>query len=183
MISESRIKFYPLQINDAFAIVFKTVIDERGTLTRIWEENSVLDKFELRQASIVRNLSSGTLRGLHFQAEPYSESKIIQCAFGKAFDVVVDLRKNSTTYMQHIGIEIGPNCEYQGLFIPQSCAHGYLTLDPDSTLIYFMNNSYSPKHSLGVRWDDPKLDIKWPSHPSIISESDSKLPYSSDLEF
>jgi dTDP-4-dehydrorhamnose 3,5-epimerase len=176
MSSESRIDFSPLQIKDSLAIMFKTVIDERGTLTRIWEENSVLNKFKLRQASIVNNLTSGTLRGLHFQDEPYSESKVIQCVYGKVFDVIVDLRKNSVTYKKHLGIEIGPNCEYQGLFVPQGCAHGYLTLEHNSTLIYFMNNSYSPRHTLGIRWDDSTLDIKWPFKPTLVSQQDLQWP-------
>lgn len=176
MSSESRIDFSPLQIKDSLAIMLKTVIDKRGTLTRIWEENSVLNEFKLRQASIVNNLTSGTLRGLHFQDEPYSESKVIQCVYGKVFDVIVDLRKNSATYKKHLGIEIGPNCEYQGLFVPQGCAHGYLTLEHNSTLIYFMNNSYSPRHTLGIRWDDSKLDIKWPFKPTLVSQQDLKWP-------
>ncbi len=176
MSSESRIDFSPLQIKDSLAIMLKTVIDERGTLTRIWEENSVLNEFKLRQASIVNNLTSGTLRGLHFQDEPYSESKVIQCVYGKVFDVIVDLRKNSATYKKHLGIEIGPKCEFQGLFVPQGCAHGYLTLEHNSTLIYFMNNSYSPRHTLGIRWDDSTLDIKWPFKPTLVSQQDLKWP-------
>lgn len=172
MSSESRIDFSPLRIKDSLAITFKTFIDERGTLTRIWEENSFLNEFELRQASIVNNLTSGTLRGLHFQEEPYSESKVIQCVYGKVFDVIVDLRENSATYKKHLGIEIGPNCKYQGLFVPPGCAHGYLTLEPNSTLIYFMDNSYSPTHTLGIRWDDSTLDIKWPSKPMLVSQQD-----------
>jgi len=176
MSSESRIDFSTMQIKDSLAIRFKTVVDERGTLTRIWEENSVLNKFKLRQASVVNNLTSGTLRGLHFQDEPYSESKVIQCVYGKVFDVIVDLRKNSATYKKYLGIEIGPNCEYQGLFIPQGCAHGYLTLENNSTLIYFMDNSYSPLHTLGVRWDSSTLNIKWPSKPRVISQQDLQWP-------
>ena len=174
--SKSRINFSPLQIKDSSAIMLKTVVDERGTLTRIWEDNSVLNEFKLRQASIVNNPKLGTLRGLHFQDEPYSESKVIQCVYGKVFDVIVDLRKNSTTYKKYLGIEIGPNCEYQGLFVPQGCAHGYLTLEPNSTLIYFMNNSYSPLHTLGIRWDDLTLDIKWPVKPTLISQQDLQWP-------
>jgi dTDP-4-dehydrorhamnose 3,5-epimerase len=183
MNSESRIDFSPLQIKDSQAIILNTFTDERGTLTRIWEENLVLNKFALRQASIVNNPSCGTLRGLHFQDEPYSESKVIQCVYGKVFDVIVDLRKNSDTYKKHLSLEIGPNCEYQGVLIPRGCAHGYLTLEPNSTLIYFMNNSYSRLHTLGIRWDDTTIDIKWPCYPKIVSEADSELPYFSDLEF
>jgi len=173
---ESRIDFSPLQIKDSSAIILKTFIDERGSLTRIWEENLVLDRFELRQASIVNNPTSGTLRGLHFQDEPYSETKVIQCVYGKVFDVIVDLRKNSATYKKYLGIEIGPNCEYQGLFVPQGCAHGYLTLEHNSTLIYFMDNSYSPLHTLGVRWDSSTLNIKWPFKPRVISQQDLQWP-------
>lgn len=176
MNDESRINFSPLQIKDSFAIKHQTILDERGTLTRIWEDNLVLNNFELREASIVTNLSSGTLRGLHFQDEPYSESKIIQCVQGKVFDVIVDLRKKSETYMKHLSVEIGPNSHYQGLFVPQGCAHGYLTLESNSTLIYFMNNFYSPLHKMGIRWDDSILNIDWPISPRLISQQDLQWP-------
>ena len=124
MDNEPRIKFTSLQILDSSALTLETILDNRGSLSRIWEENSVLKKFNLSQASIVNNPVMGTLRGLHYQSEPYSENKVIQCVSGKAFDVILDLRKDSSTYKKLLEIEIGPECLYQGLFVPSGCAHG-----------------------------------------------------------
>jgi dTDP-4-dehydrorhamnose 3,5-epimerase len=176
MSTESRIKFTSLQIQDSLAITLGSILDNRGSLTRIWEENSVLKAFKLNQASIVSNPVTGTLRGLHYQSAPYSESKLIQCVSGKVFDVILDLRKESATYKKHIEIEIGPGCAYQGLFVPAGCAHGYLTLEPNSTLIYFMDKAYSPENSKGIRWNDSRLLINWPCKPTLVSQQDLQWP-------
>ena len=106
----------------------------------------------------------------------HSETKIIQCIGGKVFDVIVDLRKESNTYFKHTSLEIGPSSEYQGLVVPSGCAHGYMTLEANSTLIYFMDNVYSAESSCGVLWDDPSLKIEWPSKPSVISKQDLEWP-------
>ena len=90
--------------------------------------------------------------------------------------MILDLRKDSSTYKKLLEIEIGPECLYQGLFVPAGCAHGYLTLESDSTLIYFMDNVYSPKHSQGIRWNDSKLLINWPFEPILVSEQDLQWP-------
>ena len=137
------IKSVPLKIEGSFGLVSKSVSDIRGTLTRIWENSLISTEFRLKQASIVGNPISFTLRGLHYQKFPFSETKIIQCISGKAFDVILDLRKESNTYGEHITLEIGPGSEYQGLVVPSGCAHGYMTLEANSTLIYFMDNTYS----------------------------------------
>jgi len=176
MSTESRIKFTSLQIQDSLAITLGFILDNRGSLTRIWEENSVLKAFKLNQASIVSNPVTGTLRGLHYQSAPYSESKLIQCVSGKVFDVILDLRKESATYKKHIEIEIGPGCAYQGLFVPAGCAHGYLTLEPNSSLIYFMDKAYSPENSKGIRWNDSRLLINWPCKPTLVSQQDLQWP-------
>jgi dTDP-4-dehydrorhamnose 3,5-epimerase len=171
-----RMNFTSLEIQNSLAVTLGTKLDDRGSLTRIWEANSVLKAFKLDQASIVNNPVTGTLRGLHYQSEPYSENKFIQCVSGKVFDVILDLRKDSITYKKHIGIEIGFGCAYQGLFVPAGCAHGYLTLELNSTLIYFMDKAYSPENSKGVRWNDPKLLINWPRKPTLVSQQDLQWP-------
>ena len=173
---QSHISFTELQIQGVFAINLSTLDDERGSLARIWDMSPELGGFALRQASIVSNKVLGTLRGLHYQRHPYWESKVIQCIYGKVFDVIVDLRKDSQTYRNYIEIEMGPNSTYQGVFIPQGFAHGYLTLEPKSTLIYFMDKDYSSEHVGGIRWDDPALDIKWPLTPTVISRQDLNWP-------
>ena len=166
----------PLKIDGSFGLVSNSVADVRGALTRIWENSLIPTGFSLKQASIVTNPTSLTLRGLHYQKFPYSETKIIQCISGKAFDVILDLRKESNTYGKHTTLEIGPDSEYQGLVVPSGCAHGYITLEVNSTLIYFMDNIYSNENSSGVLWNDPRLEIEWPFKPVVISKQDLEWP-------
>ena len=173
--------FGPLQIKDAFGLTAPEVSDERGSLVRIWDSVALPQNFGLVQSSIVTNPSIGTLRGLHFQVEPYSESKLIICVSGKVFDVLLDLRVGSETFCEHIEIEIGPNCTFQGILIPPGFAHGYLTLEANSNLIYFMDKAYSKSHAIGVNWNDPDLMINWPIFPKLVSQRDTLLPYLNDF--
>ena len=171
----------PLKIDGSFGLVSKSVSDDRGTLTRVWENTLISTEFNLKQASIVVNPTSLTLRGLHYQKFSYSETKIIQCISGKVFDVILDLRKESYTYGEHFNLEIGPSSKYQGLVIPSGCAHGYMTLEDNSTLIYFMDNIYSAENSYGILWNDPNLEIKWPQKPVFVSENDLAWPLFNEL--
>ena len=169
-------EFVSLEIEGAFGIIEEPHSDSRGSLTRVWDSNSFLVGFNLKQTSIVSNPVKGTLRGLHYQDEPFSENKVIECVSGKVFDVIVDLRIDSHTYGEHLEVTIGPYEEYLGLFVPAGCAHGYLTIEPNSSLLYFMDKEYSSAHSQGLPWNDPKLSINWPSTPALISERDSNWP-------
>jgi dTDP-4-dehydrorhamnose 3,5-epimerase len=165
-----------LKIDGSFGLISQPVSDVRGTLIRIWENSLIPSEFKLKQASIVSNPTSFTLRGLHYQKTPFSETKIIQCTSGKVFDVILDLRKKSSTYGEYITVEIGPSCEYQGLVVPAGCAHGYITLESNSTLIYFMDTLYSAENSCGILWNDPNLKINWPREPIFVSDKDSAWP-------
>lgn len=169
-------EFIPLEIEGAFGIIEEPQLDSRGSLTRIWDSNSLLGEFKINQSSIVTNPKLGTLRGIHFQSEPFSESKVIECVSGKVFDVIVDLRGGSSTYGRHLEVVIGPTETYLGLVVPSGCAHGYQTLDENSTLVYFMDREYSSENSHGINWNDPTLSINWPLVPSLVSERDSKWP-------
>ena len=169
-------EFIPLQIDGLYGIIEETKSDLRGTLTRVWESHSILEGFNLTQTTIVTNPTKGTLRGIHYQSEPFSENKIVECISGKVFDVVVDLRKNSITHGRHFAVEIGPLETYLGLLIPAGCAHGYLTLEMSSTLVYFMDREYSVENSNGLLWCDPTLSITWPGNPVLISEQDLNWP-------
>lgn len=172
-------EFTPLEIEGAFGISEKSYFDQRGSLTRIWDADSVLRNFNLVQSSIVTNPASGTLRGLHYQAEPFSENKVVECVSGKVFDVIFDMRKNSKTYRKHLTIVIGPSEPNIGLLVPAGCAHGYLTLQPHSTMLYFMDNVYSMEHSRGIPWNDNALAVKWPFSPLLLSEQDASWPITS----
>jgi dTDP-4-dehydrorhamnose 3,5-epimerase len=169
-------KITALEIQNCSAFTSELISDSRGSLSRIWEENSIFSAFETIEASIVSNPTLGTLRGLHFQSGPHAENKIVQCIGGKAFDVVLDIRKESETYRKYVGLEIGPKSRFQGLFVPAGCAHGYLTLEPDTSLIYFMDKAYSPEASNGIRWDDPNWMIRWPIKPFLVSQQDLDWP-------
>ena len=169
-------EFIPLKIEGVFGIIEHPQLDSRGSLTRLWDSNSVLSEFKLNQSSIVTNPKSGTLRGLHYQSEPFSESKVVACVSGKVFDVIVDIREGSSTYGKHLEIVLGPTETYLGLFVPPGCAHGYQTLEENSTLIYFMDREHSSENSHGINWNDPTFSINWPRVPSLVSERDSKWP-------
>jgi dTDP-4-dehydrorhamnose 3,5-epimerase len=176
METASDLEFFKLRIPDVIAIKVKKKVDSRGSLTRIWDSQGELSNFKILQASIVTNSNSGILRGLHYQETPFSESKVIQCTEGKIFDVVVDLRRDSPSYGTHVSLEIGPSSVYQGVFVPTGFAHGYLTLDSKSTLVYFMDNVYSTNHKNGLIWHDRTLAINWPMQPTLVSDQDSKWP-------
>ncbi len=167
-------KFVPLAIDGVFGITSESNMDSRGFFVRVWDRDSLLKNFNLIQSSFVLNPQKNTLRGLHFQRFPYSENKIVQCVSGKVFDVIVDLREESDTFREHLEVILGPDENFIGVLIPIGCAHGYLTLEENTSLIYFMDKEYFPESAQGLLWNDPLLSIRWPNHPKLISERDSK---------
>jgi dTDP-4-dehydrorhamnose 3,5-epimerase len=164
--------FEPLDIDGALGICGTVNHDFRGSFVRTWDIDSAMSAFKIKQASFTLNPKAGTLRGLHYQREPFAENKLVYSPSGKIFDVILDLRESSPTFEKHLSFEVGPNCKYIGLYIPAGCAHGYLTLEPNSALVYYMDKEYSKKHSSGVLWNDPRYGIPWPSSPLHISEAD-----------
>lgn len=176
LMTQNRININLFGNDSVFLLQVDVKEDERGRFIRVWESNNVFDNFNLIQASIVTNPIAGTLRGLHYQSEPYAETKIIQCTSGKIFDVIVDLRRSSKTRFKYTSIELGPECEFQGLIVPKGYAHGYITLKPNSSIIYFMDAPFSAEHARGLRWNDPKLNILWPIEPTQVSKLDTSWP-------
>ena len=168
--------FAPLGFDGVFGISTSLFEDDRGSLIRVWEEESLLQSFNLRQASFVANPAERTLRGLHYQKGSFTERKLIICLTGKVFDVAVDLRAGSKTYGQHIELSLGRDCKFQGILIPAEFAHGYLTLEKDSNLLYFMDELYSHENAVGINWKSPALGINWPFSPVLISERDQNWP-------
>jgi len=168
------VEFIPLAIDGVFGIVSEPNIDSRGFLVRVWDKDSPMGNFNLVQSSFVFNPQKNTLRGLHYQSSPHSENKVVQCVSGKVFDVIVDLREKSDTFREHLEFSLGPNETFIGVLIPVGCAHGYLTLESNTSLIYFMDKEYFPESAEGLLWNDPLLAINWPTHPDLISERDSK---------
>jgi dTDP-4-dehydrorhamnose 3,5-epimerase len=151
--------------------------DFRGSFARLSCTATVAAQgiaFWSRQTSISRSVRCGTLRGLHFQAAPAEETKIIHCVVGAVFDVVLDLRSESPMFRKAFTMEM--RAEGPGLLVPPGCAHGLLTLTDDAVVLYQMDRDYDPDRARGVRWNDRAFAIDWPSAPVVISDRDATWP-------
>lgn len=149
--------------------------DERGFFARTWCLNEFTEQglvSNLAQSSISFNVKKGTLRGMHYQIEPYSETKVVRCTMGAIFDVVIDLRTDSATYLKWLGVELSAE-NHLSLYIPVGFAHGFQTLIDSTEVYYMISEFYHPECTRGLRWDDPAIGIKWPSKPVVILEKDS----------
>ncbi|RCS58215.1 dTDP-4-dehydrorhamnose 3,5-epimerase family protein [Parvibium lacunae] len=166
----------PLPLTGAWKIQRKRRHDERGSLTRLYSDSffaSLGWVGSIVQINHSVNTQAGTLRGLHFQLAPYSEFKYVLCLRGNVFDVVVDLRSKSPTFLQHCAIDLEDD---QGVLIPPGCAHGFQTRVDGSELIYLHNQPYQPDAERGLHYADPQLQIAWPLPISQISERDQQHP-------
>jgi dTDP-4-dehydrorhamnose 3,5-epimerase len=130
---------------------------------------------KIAQCNISFNEKAGTLRGLHFQAEPHGEAKLVRCTHGAIYDVAVDIRPDSNTYLKWYGVELTSD-NRRMMFIPKGFAHGFQTLMDRSEVLYLMFEMYHPESGRGLRWDDPKLGISWPLANYIISDKDRRYP-------
>ncbi|MDR1696336.1 MAG: dTDP-4-dehydrorhamnose 3,5-epimerase [Endomicrobium sp.] len=164
-----------LSIKGAFLIEMEAFIDERGSFARQFcrkELSAYGLGFDIKQCNISNNYKAGVLRGLHYQKQPYPEIKIVSCVKGSCFDVIVDLRKDSPTYLKWVSVELS---EYNNkmLYIPHECAHGFQTLEDNTALYYQLSAYHMPDYYAGIRWNDPKIGIKWPEcRNRIINERD-----------
>ncbi len=175
---QSGMIFQPTTIQGVFNIRLNPHHDERGFFARTWCQKEFeaqgLDA-RLVQCSISFNLRKGTLRGMHYQAEPCAEVKVVRCTRGAACDVVLDLRAESKTYKQWAAFMLTSENRHM-VYIPQGCAHGFLTLADETELLYQMSEFYSPASARGVRWNDPAFQIVWPGVVEVISERDRSYP-------
>lgn len=156
--------FKELSIKDAFLIELDEHSDERGSFARYFckkEFKKAGIDFDVKQTSISKNYKKGVLRGLHYQKEPYKEIKLVSCIRGSIFDVVVDLRKDSPTYLKWISVEITEK-NNKMLCIPPMCAHGFQTLEENTIILYQISEYFHPEYYDGIRWNDPKIAIQWP---------------------
>lgn len=152
--------------------------DERGGFARLHcpdEFAAAGHPFVPAQTSLSRNPHMGTLRGLHYQPAPHAETKLVRCVRGRIFDVAVDLRPDSPTHRHWTAAELSAQ-NVRALLVPEGVAHGFLTLEPDSEVIYQIAPEYRPGHEAGVRWDDPAFAIAWPATPQVISPRDAGYP-------
>lgn len=152
--------------------------DERGFFARSWCQQEFKQQGlnpHLVQCSISFNPRKGTLRGMHYQIAPYAETKVVRCTKGSIYDVVIDLRTQSPTFRDWIGVTLTA-AHRDMVYIPEGCAHGFLTLEDESEVFYQMSEFYYPESARGVRWDDPAFRICWPAEPQLISDRDRSIP-------
>ncbi|MHB8246189.1 MAG: dTDP-4-dehydrorhamnose 3,5-epimerase [Acidimicrobiales bacterium] len=174
------ITFKPTLLPSVVMVDPEPVIDARGRFGRTYCLREFRDAglaFTPVQSSSSFNLRRGTLRGLHYQATPHAEAKLVRCTMGAAFDVAVDVRPRSPTFGRWVGVELSAS-NRRGLFIPEGFAHGFQTLVDDTELLYLMSDFYDPESQRGVRWDDPAIGVKWPpAAERVVSRRDQTLPY------
>ena len=170
--------FEPLPIAGAFKIVSEPHRDERGFFARLYcPEEFAAHEIALTpvQINLSANLRRGTLRGLHYQAPPEAEAKLVHVVSGRAFDAIVDLRSDSPSFRRWAGVELIAQTP-AAVFVPEWCAHGFLTLEDETSILYQMSRIFIPGHDRGIRWNDPAFAIAWPEKPAVISERDASYP-------
>jgi dTDP-4-dehydrorhamnose 3,5-epimerase len=172
-------KFIQAPFEGAYIIEMEPFLDERGFFVRTFCQEEFAEigfKKQIVQINHSLTRQKGTIRGLHYQLPPASETKIIRCIQGAVFDVMVDIRANSPTFMQWYGIELSKDNMRMG-YIPEGFAHGFQTLTNDAEMIYYHTEFYNPEHERGLRPDDPALMIKWPLPMSAISPKDDSYSF------
>ena len=167
-------------IHSVFELLSQPFVDTRGAFLNAFraQDEAFLASWGDRGVALVnlsRNEVVGTIRGLHLQAEPHSEAKLVRCLKGRVWDVAVDLRRDSITFGQWHAAELSPEGG-NALLIPEGCAHGFQVLEPGSELVYLHSGSWVREAETGVRFDDPQLAIAWPLSPTELSERDLRLP-------
>lgn len=174
-------KFIKTRLNGAYLIELEPKEDDRGFFARSFCKDELLKAgldFHVVQASQSLTFKRGTIRGLHFQGPPKEEDRIVQCIVGKIYDVVLDLRRDSSTFGQWFAEELsGDNGKM--IYVPRGFAHGFQTLVDNSRVQYFMSEFYSREHALGIRFNDPLFNIKWPIKNPIVSQKDKNWPLAS----
>jgi dTDP-4-dehydrorhamnose 3,5-epimerase len=166
------------RVRGAFVVELEPASDERGFFARTFSAEEFAGRgltAAVAECSVSFNPVRFTLRGLHYQRRPYEEAKLVRCPRGAIFDVVADLRPGSETYLAWDSAELTAENRH-ALYVPEGCAHGFLTLADDSEVHYQISQSYVPDAAAGVRWDDPLLGIDWPAEPAAISARDASFP-------
>lgn len=167
-------KIIKTKLNNVFIIQKDSFEDKRGSFQRIFCRNSLKKLgISIKQTNVSISNNKGTIRGLHYQVSPNSEDKLVYCAQGEIFDVAVDIRKKSKTYMKYVSIKLKPNCGKM-LLVGKGCAHGFLTLKDNSVVVYNSTSNYEPTSERTLFWKSKQVKIKWPKFKKyIVSEKDS----------
>lgn len=170
--------FTETSLAGAFHIDIRKLEDPRGFFARTFCQKEFIEhglNTRVAQCNVSYNIKKGTWRGLHLQVSPYQEAKLVQCISGAIYDVIVDLRPKSPTYMKHLGVTLRAE-EYQMLYVPEGFAHGFLTLTDHVNVFYQISEFYAPEYARGFRWDDPAFGIALPEEVKVISERDARYP-------
>jgi dTDP-4-dehydrorhamnose 3,5-epimerase len=170
--------FKETKLKGSFVIEIERLEDQRGFFARWWckrefESQNLVSR--LVQANISFNEKRATLRGMHYQISPYEETKVVRCTRGSVYDVIVDLRPDSSTHKQWLGVKLTGD-DHRMLYVPKGFAHGYLTLEDDTEVFYHVSEFYTPEAERGVRYNDPRFAINWPLEVQVISDKDKNWP-------
>ena len=171
-------KFIEQKLKVVFIIEPTPFSDERGVFRRHFchkefNENGIENM--VKQANISENIFKHTLRGFHYQLAPYGEGKTLSCLKGSIYDIIVDLRKDSETYMQWISVELNESNK-KSVHIAPGCANAFLTLEDNSLIQYYCSEEYNPEYERGIRFNDPAFNFSWPTEPKVISDKDKNHP-------
>jgi dTDP-4-dehydrorhamnose 3,5-epimerase len=171
--------FTETELPGAYVIDLERREDERGFFARAWCADEFAEhglSTRLVQANLSFNARKGTVRGMHFQVEPHAEDKLVRCTRGSIYDVIIDLRPESSTFKRWLGVELDADSR-RALYVPQGFAHGYQTLVPETETFYQVSEYYTPEAEGGVRWNDPAFGIEWPDPANaFLSEKDRNWP-------
>jgi dTDP-4-dehydrorhamnose 3,5-epimerase len=170
--------FKQTNLQGAFVIEIRRIEDERGFFARTFCQNEFREHGlnpNVAQCNISYNKTQGTLRGMHFQAAPHQEAKLVRVMQGAIRDVIVDIRPDSPTYLKHFSVDLTAGA-YNALYVPEGFAHGFLTLEPETCVFYQMSAFYAPGFAHGFRWNDPAFGIEWGGEVHVISERDATYP-------
>ena len=158
----------------AFVIDLEPIEDERGFFARAWAEDEFTANGlnpKIAQTNMSKTLKAGTFRGFHWQEPPAGEAKTVRCIAGSVFNVIIDMRPDSPTYTEWFGVELSAG-NATALFIPEQFANGFLITSDETVLLYNVSRAYTPGGELGIRWDDPTIDVQWPQTVKFVSDKD-----------
>lgn len=170
--------FAPTALDGVLQIAFERLTDERGWFVRVYDEDAFAAHglcTAFPHHAEARNAKRGTIRGLHWQSDPYGETKVIRCVAGAVFDVLVDVRPDSPSFGRWASFDLDAR-RAEGLYVPAGFAHGYQTTADETVLHYLFSERYRPEAACGIAYDSPELGIAWPFAPSVISARDRALP-------
>jgi dTDP-4-dehydrorhamnose 3,5-epimerase len=177
-------RFVETPIAGAWLVELDPAADDRGFFARIWCEREFAESglaAVVSQVSMSYNRRRGTLRGLHYQARPHHEEKLIRCVRGAVFDVIVDVRRDSATLGRWYSLELSI-ANRRGLYVPGGVAHGFQTIEEDTELLYLISSPYHRESARALRWNDPTVGIPWPIPGPVLSSSDARAPHWEEIE-